>query len=48
LLRYLHRQREEVAATAAGLTDEQAGWTPDGRLLPIVGIIKLGGTRMTT
>ena len=26
-------------ATAAGLTDEQARWTPHGRLLPIVGII---------
>jgi len=34
LLRYLHRQREEVVAAAAGLTDEQARWTPDGRLLP--------------
>src|SRR5262245_7111065 len=39
LLRFLHRQREEVVATTAGLTDSQARWTPDGRLLPIVGII---------
>jgi hypothetical protein len=39
LLRFLHRQREEVAATAEGLTDGQARWTPEGRLLPIVGII---------
>jgi glutathione S-transferase len=39
LLRYLHRQREEVVATARDLTEEQARWTPDGRLLPIIGII---------
>ncbi len=39
LLRFLQRQREEVVATAAGLSDEQAQWTPDGRLLPIVGIV---------
>ena len=39
LLRYLHRQREQVVATAAGLTDEQARWTPGDRLLPIIGII---------
>jgi hypothetical protein len=25
--------------TADGLTDEQARWTPDGKLLPIIGII---------
>ncbi len=39
LLRFLHRQRQEVVATAEGLTDEQAKWTPKGRLLSIVGII---------
>ena len=39
LLRFLHRQREEVVATAEGLSDDDARWTPDGRLLPIVGII---------
>jgi hypothetical protein len=39
LLRFLHRQRQDVVATAEGLTDEQAKWTPDGRLLSIVGII---------
>jgi hypothetical protein len=39
LLRFLHRQREEVVATADGLSDAQARWTPDGRLLPIAGII---------
>ena len=39
LLRYLHRQREEVVAAADGLTDAQARWMPDDRLLPIIGII---------
>jgi Protein of unknown function (DUF664) len=39
LLRYLQRQRELVVATAAGLTDEQGMWTPEGRLLPIAGVI---------
>jgi Protein of unknown function (DUF664) len=39
LLRFLQRQREEVVATSAGLTDEQARWTPEGRLLPILGLI---------
>ena len=39
LLRFLHRQREEVVAAADQLSDDQARRTPDGRLLPIVGII---------
>lgn len=39
LLRFLHRQREEVVATADGLSESQSRWTPDGRLLPILGII---------
>src|SRR5262249_37764694 len=39
LLRFLQRQREEVVATAEGLSDAQARWTPDGRLLPILGIV---------
>ncbi len=39
LLRYLHRQRELVVESAADLTDEQARWTPDGKLLPILGIV---------
>jgi hypothetical protein len=39
LLRFLERQRQEVVATAQGLTDEQGRWTPEGRLLPITGII---------
>ncbi len=39
MLRFLHRQREEVVATATALTEAQARWTPDGRLLPIIGVI---------
>jgi hypothetical protein len=39
LLRYLHRQRQEVVATAAGLSEAQVRWTPDDRLLPIIGVI---------
>jgi hypothetical protein len=39
LLRYLHRQRELVVESAADLTEAQARWTPDNRLLPIIGII---------
>jgi uncharacterized damage-inducible protein DinB len=39
LLRFLQRQREEVVATAEGLSDEQARWTPDRGLVSIVGIV---------
>ena len=39
LLRFLDRQREEVVATAEGLSERQAQWKPDGQLLPIAGII---------
>jgi len=39
LLSFLRRQRAEVIATSTGLTEEQARWTPDGRLLPIIGIL---------
>ena len=39
LLGYIQWQREQVVATAEGLTEEQLRWTPDGRLLPIIGII---------
>jgi uncharacterized damage-inducible protein DinB len=28
-----------VLATTSGLTEEQARWTPPGRLLPIIGIV---------
>jgi len=39
LLAFLQLQRAMVAATADGLDDEQARWTPDGRLSSIIGII---------
>jgi Protein of unknown function (DUF664) len=39
LLHFLRRQRAEVIATADGLTEEQARWTPNAALLPIGGIV---------
>jgi uncharacterized damage-inducible protein DinB len=39
LLAFIGWQREQVVATAGGLSEEQLRWTPDGRLLPIIGII---------
>jgi len=39
LLGYARWQREQVVATTRGLTEEQLRWTPDGRLLPIIGIV---------
>ena len=39
LLGFIRWQREQVVATAAGLTDEQLRWRPDERLIPIGGII---------
>ncbi|HVF33561.1 MAG TPA: DUF664 domain-containing protein [Acidimicrobiales bacterium] len=39
LLGYLDWKRAAVLRTAEGLSDEQARWTPEGRLLPIAGII---------
>ena len=39
LLEYLRWKREQVVATSEGLTEEQVRWTPDDRLLPILGII---------
>jgi uncharacterized damage-inducible protein DinB len=38
-LGYIRWQREQVVATASGLTDEQLRWRPDGRLIPIGAII---------
>lgn len=35
-LRFL---REAVITSASGLTDEQAHWTPDGALIPLLGIV---------
>lgn len=39
LLGFLDWKRAAVLHTAEGLSDDQARWTPDGRLLPIAGII---------
>jgi len=39
LLAFIRWQREQVVATAAGLTEEQLRWTPGDRLLSIIGII---------
>jgi uncharacterized protein DUF664 len=39
LLGFVRWQREQVVATGAGLTEEQLRWTPDDRLLSIIGII---------
>ena len=39
MLGMLFAKREDVLHTAEGLTDAQARWTPEGRLLPIIGII---------
>jgi hypothetical protein len=39
LLDYVRWQREQVVATTAGLTEPQLRWSPDGRLLPLIGIV---------
>jgi hypothetical protein len=39
LLGFIRWQREQVVATALGLTEAELRWTPDGRLLPIIGVI---------
>jgi hypothetical protein len=39
LLAFLQCQRELVVWSSVGLTEEQARWHPDGRLIPIIGII---------
>jgi hypothetical protein len=38
-LRWLEFLRGAVLRKASGLTDEQARWQPDGKLLPLVGIV---------
>ncbi|UQU67234.1 DinB family protein [Couchioplanes caeruleus] len=38
-LRWLAFLRGAVLRKASGITDEQARWRPDGRLLPLVGIV---------
>jgi uncharacterized damage-inducible protein DinB len=39
LVRYLHLQRRLVVWATIGLTDEQAHWRPDNRLIPVIGIV---------
>lgn len=39
LLEFLQMKRDAVVRTADGLTDEQARWRPDGKLIAIAGII---------
>jgi uncharacterized damage-inducible protein DinB len=39
-LRFLAGERQKVLASAEGLDEDQARWTPDGHLLPIIGIIR--------
>jgi hypothetical protein len=38
-LRWLGFLRGAVLRKASGITDEQARWRPDGKLLPLVGIV---------
>src|SRR4051812_24044115 len=38
-LGFVRWQREQVVATAADLSDDELRWTPDGRLMPIGGVI---------
>jgi Protein of unknown function (DUF664) len=39
LLGFIGWQRAQVVATARGLSEDELRWTPDHRLLPIVGVI---------
>ena len=39
LLGFARWQREQAVATASGLTEDQLRWSPDGRLIPIIGVI---------
>ena len=39
LLGYIRWQREQVVATADGLSEAQLRWKPQGRMIPILGII---------
>lgn len=39
LLRFLQCQRELVAWSAVDLTEEQARWQPDGKLIPVIGVL---------
>lgn len=39
LLAFLAKQRSSVVAATAGLSEQQARWTPGERLIPLIGII---------
>jgi hypothetical protein len=39
LLGFIRWQREQVVATADGLTEAELRWTPERRLLPIIGVV---------
>jgi hypothetical protein len=39
LLGFIRWQREQVVATVDGLTEAELRWTPDGNLLPIIGVV---------
>lgn len=39
LLGFIGWQRAQVVATAGGLSEEQLRWTPDNRLIPIIGVM---------
>lgn len=39
LLRFLQLQRELVVATTVGLSEQQARWRPDGKLISVIGIV---------
>jgi hypothetical protein len=39
LLGFIRWQREQVVATASGLSEQELRWRPDERLLPIIGVI---------
>jgi hypothetical protein len=39
-LSFLDGERGKVLRSVEGLSEEEARWTPDGRLLPILGIIR--------
>ncbi len=39
LLQFLDYLRHAVLRKARGLSDDQARWTPEGRLLPLIGIV---------
>jgi hypothetical protein len=39
LLAYLHVQRELVVWSTVELSEDQVRWQPDGRLLPLIGIV---------